>query len=205
MTTLTVGITLRRLTALFTLFILTLGLHASAAERARDLGIGFLGLPGEHNAITDVAGVEVGHTTLISGSGALARGAGPVRTGVTVIHPRGKASTEPVFGGWFTLNASGEMTGTTWLEERGVIDGPIGITNTHSVQQPGGLGGASGGQREFVPVLSRAALAIGVAGLFMETHEDPDNAPSDGPNMVALHEMEALLKRLQGFDALAKS
>ena len=72
------------------------------------------------------------------------------------------------------------------------------------MQQPGGLGGASGGQREFVPVLSRAALAIGVAGLFMETHEDPDNAPSDGPNMVPLHEMEALLKRLQGFDALAK-
>ncbi len=133
MTTLTVGITLRRLTALLTLFILTLGLNASAAERARDLGIEFLGLPGEHNAITDVAGVEVGHTTLISGTGALARGAGPVRTGVTVIHPRGKASTEPVFGGWFTLNASGEMTGTTWLEERGVIDGPIGITNTHSV------------------------------------------------------------------------
>jgi D-aminopeptidase len=85
------------------------------------------------NAITDVNGVEVGHTTLISGQGALRVGEGPVRTGVTIVHPRGKNSTEGVFGGWFTLNASGEMTGTTWLEERGLIEGPIGITNTHSV------------------------------------------------------------------------
>jgi L-aminopeptidase/D-esterase-like protein len=85
------------------------------------------------NAITDVAGVEVGHVTLFNGNGALVVGKGPVRTGVTVVHPRGKDSTEGVFGGWFTLNASGEMTGTTWLEERGLIEGPIGITNTHSV------------------------------------------------------------------------
>ena len=95
-----------------------------------------------------------------------------------------------------------DMRGLPQLAETGY---PVVFDATHSVQQPGGLGGASGGQREFVPVLSRAALAIGVAGLFMETHEDPDNAPSDGPNMVPLHEMEALLKRLQGFDALAKS
>ena len=94
------------------------------------------------------------------------------------------------------------MRGLPQLAETGY---PVIFDATHSVQQPGGLGGSSGGQREFVPVLSRAALAIGVAGLFMETHEDPDNAPSDGPNMVPLHEMEALLKRLQGFDALAKS
>ena len=106
---------------------------AATPERARSLGIPFSGAPGPLNAITDVAGVEVGHTTLISGQGPLVRGEGPVRTGVTVIHPRGKDSTEAVFGGWFTLNASGEMTGTTWLEERGLIDGPIGITNTHSV------------------------------------------------------------------------
>jgi L-aminopeptidase/D-esterase-like protein len=85
------------------------------------------------NAITDVAGVEVGQITLIDGNGALKVGEGPVRTGVTVVHPRGKVSTEAVFAGWFTLNASGEMTGTTWLEERGLIEGPIGITNTHSV------------------------------------------------------------------------
>ena len=81
---------------------------------------------------------------------------------------------------------------------------PVIFDSTHSVQQPGGLGGASGGQREFVPVLAKAAVAIGVAGLFMETHEDPDKAPSDGPNMVPLDEMEALLEQLLAFDSLAK-
>ena len=106
---------------------------AYAQERARDLGIPFDGRPGPLNAITDVAGVEVGHVTLIEGDGALEVGKGPVRTGVTTIHPRGKDSNDPVLAGWFTLNASGEMTGTTWLEERGLIDGPISITNTHSV------------------------------------------------------------------------
>ncbi len=106
---------------------------ATETTRARDLGIPFVGHPGPLNAITDVAGVEVGQVTLIEGEGVLVVGSGPVRTGVTAIHPRGKNSTEPVFAGWFTLNASGEMTGTTWLEERGLIDGPIAITNTHSV------------------------------------------------------------------------
>ena len=113
--------------------LLMAGQPSNAADRARELGIPFLGRTGALNAITDVPGVEVGHSTVIEGDGALSRGAGPIRTGVTVVHPRGKNSTEAVFGGWFTLNASGEMTGTTWLEERGVIDGPIGITNTHSV------------------------------------------------------------------------
>ena len=108
-------------------------LFATQRDRARDLGIPFTGEAGPLNGITDVRGVEVGHKTLISGHGPLVRGVGPIRTGVTVIHPRGKASTEGVYGGWFTLNASGEMTGTTWLQERGLIDGPIGITNTHSV------------------------------------------------------------------------
>jgi D-aminopeptidase len=110
-------------------------LTSFAAEdpRARDLGVPFEGQPGELNAITDVRGVEVGHVTLFEGNGGLSVGQGPVRTGVTIIHPRGKDSTEGVFGGWFTLNASGEMTGTTWLEERGLLEGPIGITNTHSV------------------------------------------------------------------------
>lgn len=110
-------------------------LQGASAEnvRARDLGIPFVGTPGKLNAITDVAGVEVGHVTLNRGSGALQVGKGPVRTGVTVIHPRGKDTTVGVFGGWFTLNASGEMTGTTWLEERGLLEGPIAITNTHSV------------------------------------------------------------------------
>lgn len=122
------------------LFVLLLSLICTqqavaldAPLRARDLGIPFEGQPGKLNAITDVDGVEVGQVTLREGSGALEVGTGPVRTGVTAIHPRGKDSTEPVFGAWFTLNASGEMTGTTWLEERGLIDGPIAITNTHSV------------------------------------------------------------------------
>lgn len=106
---------------------------AAAEPRARDLGVPFEGTPGPLNAITDVAGVEVGHTTLSRGSGKLVVGQGPVRTGVTAVLPRGRSSTTPVFGAWFALNAAGEMTGTTWLEERGLIDGPILITNTHSV------------------------------------------------------------------------
>jgi 2-dehydro-3-deoxyphosphooctonate aldolase (KDO 8-P synthase) len=82
---------------------------------------------------------------------------------------------------------------------------PVIFDATHSVQQPGGQGTSSGGQREFVPVLARAAVAVGVAGVFIETHQDPDRAPSDGPNMVPLKEMEPLLKRLLAFDTLAKS
>ncbi len=105
----------------------------SRVDRARDLGIVFNGQPGRLNAITDIDGLEVGQVTLTKGNGVLRVGSGPVRTGVTAIHPRGKDSTDPVFAGWFTLNASGEMTGTTWMEERGLIDGPIAITNTHSV------------------------------------------------------------------------
>jgi len=81
---------------------------------------------------------------------------------------------------------------------------PVVFDATHSVQQPGGQGTKSGGQREFVPVLARAAVAVGVAVVFMETHQDPDKAPSDGPNMVVLKEMPALLERLQAFDRLAK-
>ncbi|WP_062010879.1 3-deoxy-8-phosphooctulonate synthase [Aureimonas sp. AU4] len=81
---------------------------------------------------------------------------------------------------------------------------PIVFDATHSVQQPGGQGGSSGGERRFVETLSRAAVAVGVAGLFVETHEDPDNAPSDGPNMVPLDAMPALLERLQALDAVAK-
>ncbi len=101
--------------------------------RARDLGIPFDGSPAALNAITDVAGVEVGQVTLISGEGKLVPGKGPVRTGVTAVFTRGKNSTDQVFGAWFTLNGNGEMTGTTWVEESGFIEGPIMITNTHSV------------------------------------------------------------------------
>lgn len=82
---------------------------------------------------------------------------------------------------------------------------PVIFDATHSVQQPGGQGTSSGGQREFVPVLARAAVAVGVAGLFIETHPDPDHAPSDGPNMIALKDMAALLKNLQAFDRIAKA
>ncbi|HEY0330790.1 MAG TPA: 3-deoxy-8-phosphooctulonate synthase [Rhodopseudomonas sp.] len=82
---------------------------------------------------------------------------------------------------------------------------PVIFDATHSVQQPGGRGTTSGGEREFVPVLARAAVAVGVAGVFIETHPDPDHAPSDGPNMVPLREFEALLRRLMQFDALAKA
>jgi len=109
---------------------------AGAAQhepRARDLGVPFDGTPGPFNAITDVKGVEVGHTTLVSGSGPLKVGFGPVRTGVTAILPRGKDSRDSVFAGWFTLNGNGEMTGTTWVEDSGFLDGPVLITNTHSV------------------------------------------------------------------------
>jgi len=101
--------------------------------RARDLGIPFDGTPGPLNAITDVAGVEVGDTTLISGDGPLKVGVGPVRTGVTAVLPRGRENSDPVFAGWFTENGNGEMTGTTWVEESGFLEGPVMITNTHSV------------------------------------------------------------------------
>ena len=77
--------------------------------------------------------MDVGHTTLIEGEGRLVVGKGPVRTGVTVVHPRGKSNADPVFAAWFTLNGNGEMTGTTWVEESGILEGPVAITNTHSV------------------------------------------------------------------------
>ena len=101
--------------------------------RARDLGVPFDGAPGPLDAITDVTGVEVGFTTLISGEGKLVVGQGPVRTGVTAVLPRGKHSADSVFAGWFSLNGNGEMTGTTWVEESGFLEGPVMITNTHSV------------------------------------------------------------------------
>jgi len=107
---------------------------AADRPRARDLGVPFDGTPGPLNAITDVAGVAVGQVTLIQGDGKLVVGKGPVRTGVTAILPRGRGSLDdPVFAGWFALNGAGEMTGTTWVEESGFLEGPVMITNTHSV------------------------------------------------------------------------
>ena len=125
-----------RMRATFATGILFMAISPVAAQRqprARDLGIPFEGTPGPLDAITDVAGVEVGQKTLISGEGKLVVGRGPIRTGVTAIFPRGKNSIDPVFGAWFTENGNGEMTGTTWLQESGVLAGPIMITNTHSV------------------------------------------------------------------------
>ena len=93
--------------------------------RARDLGIPFEGSTGKYNAITDVEGVTVGYSTINEGESA--------RTGVTIIHPRGGANHDPVFAAWFPFNGNGEMTGAAWVEEGGFLEGPIGITNTHSV------------------------------------------------------------------------
>jgi len=122
----------------FTIVVAGLALSPSLAfsqtkPRENDLKLPIGGTPGSLDAITDVAGVEVGHATIISGSGKLVVGQGPVRTGVTVVHPRGKANSDPVFAAWFTLNGNGEMTGTTWVQESGYLEGPIAITNTHSV------------------------------------------------------------------------
>jgi L-aminopeptidase/D-esterase-like protein len=113
-------------------FVASSSVVVAQNRRARDLGIPLDGIPGILNSITDVRGVEVGQVTLISGEGKLIVGKGPVRTGVTAILPRGK-KYDPVFAGWFTLNGNGEMTGTTWVEESGFLEGPIMITNTHSV------------------------------------------------------------------------
>ena len=106
----------------------------SQKPRARDLGIPFVGTPGVFNAITDVQGVEVGYSTIISGKGENTVGNGPVRTGVTAIFPRGKAKKfSPVYANWYSLNGNGEMTGTTWVTESGFLETPIMITNTNSV------------------------------------------------------------------------
>src|SRR5271169_934555 len=121
-------------TSCFAAFLVSAQDKHAAKPRARDLGVPFDGTTGPLNAITDVSGVTVGHTTLISGEGKLVIGKGPVRTGVTAVLPRGKDSmANPVFAGWWSLNGNGEMTGTTWVEESGFLEGPVMITNTHSV------------------------------------------------------------------------
>ena len=115
-------------------FVFSVGfVIAQTKPRARDLGVPFDGVPGPFNAITDVKGIEVGHTTLISGDAKSSAVTRPVRTGVTAVLPRGKGSNDPVFAGWFTENGNGEMTGTTWVEDSGFLEGPVMITNTHSV------------------------------------------------------------------------
>ena len=127
----------RLIAALATVAVGLFGWAAAASgqdsPRARDLGVPFEGTPGPLNAITDVAGIEVGHHTIIRGEGELVVGEGPVRTGVTAVLPRGRASRGRVFAAWFTLNGNGEMTGTTWMRDRGILEGAVMITNTHSV------------------------------------------------------------------------
>jgi D-aminopeptidase len=113
--------------------LITTGISLTAQKpRARDIGIPFEGTPGKYNAITDVKGVEVGYSTIISGTGKNVLGKGPVRTGVTAILPRGRVNN-PVFANWYSLNGNGEMTGTTWITESGFLETPIMITNTNSV------------------------------------------------------------------------
>lgn len=124
---------MKKITAALLLFsALTASTVYSQKSRARDIGIPFDGTTGKFNAITDVAGVEVGYSTIITGTGKNVRGKGPVRTGVTAILPRGRKNN-PVFANWYTLNGNGEMTGTTWITESGFLEGPIMITNTNSV------------------------------------------------------------------------
>ncbi len=117
---------------LFSLLTFFISQIYAQKPRARDLGIPFTGIPGTYNAITDVAGIEVGHSTIISGSGKNIIGEGPIRTGVTAIFPRGKKFS-PVYANWYSLNGNGEMTGTTWVTESGFLETPIMITNTNSV------------------------------------------------------------------------
>lgn len=117
---------------LLTLFLLIQSSILGQKPRARDIGIPFTGTTGKYNAITDVKGVEVGYSTIISGTGKNVRGKGPVRTGVTAILPRGR-NNNPVFANWYSLNGNGEMTGTTWITESGFLETPIMITNTNSV------------------------------------------------------------------------
>ncbi|MBK7170167.1 MAG: P1 family peptidase [Gammaproteobacteria bacterium] len=114
--------------------LLSAALPPDAQARARDLGVPFEGTPGPLNAITDVSGIEVGHHTLVSGAANSPEGGAVVRSGVTAILPRGRNSpSDAVFAGWFSQNGNGEMTGTTWVEESGLMYGPVMITNTHSV------------------------------------------------------------------------
>ena len=123
---------MRIYTTILILSIFSIETYSQDKIRARDLGIPFDGNPGKYNSITDVEGILVGHETIIEGDGNLIVGKGPVRTGVTSILPRGM-NYDPVFAGWYSLNGNGEMTGTTWVEESGFLEGPIMITNTHSV------------------------------------------------------------------------
>ena len=151
--------------------LLALGATAAGqdAQRARDLGVPFEGTPGPLNAITDVAGIEVGHHTIIRGEGELVVGEGPVRTGVTAVLPRGRASRGRVFAAWFTLNGNGEMTGTTWMRDRGILEGAVMITNTHSVAPS--MRPPSPGRRRTSTRRTGACPSLPRPGRFPERHQ----------------------------------
>jgi L-aminopeptidase/D-esterase-like protein len=149
---------------------------ANAAPRARDLGVPFEGQPGPLNAITDVAGVTVGHETIIRGEGRLVVGEGPVRTGVTVIFPRGREFTGRVFAARHNLNGNGEMTGASWLDESGCLGSPILLTNTHSVG-----------------VVHDAVIAWSLQ------HADPKNYSGDLSLPVVAETFDGFLNDINGF------
>lgn len=123
---------MKQIVTLLLCLVFAVQITAAQKPRARDIGIPFDGKPGKFNSITDVKGVEVGYSTIISGTGKNIRGKGPVRTGVTAILPRGM-NNNPVYANWYSLNGNGEMTGTTWVTESGFLEGPVMITNTNSV------------------------------------------------------------------------
>ena len=124
---------MRLVIAVLLTLLITLAAQAQTRPRGRELGIPFPGQTGPHNAITDVAGIAVGHITLIEGEGKLIPGKGPIRTGVTAILPRPRGNWDPVFAATFNLNGNGDMTGINWIKESGFLEGPILLTGTHSV------------------------------------------------------------------------
>lgn len=163
-----------------------------ARPRARDLGIPFDGRAGELNAITDVPGIEVGFTTLMAGGPADPKGGPQVRTGVTAVLPRGKAGTAPVFAGLFSQNGNGEMTGSHWVRESGFLDGPILITNTHSVGVVRDAVIAWQVKHGFVPRTSSVGQSWWSMPVVAETYDGPPLNDINGQHVRAEHAFAAL-------------
>ena len=173
--------------------------YAQDAVRARDVGIPLPGTPGRYNAITDVEGVEVGLVTLIEGEGDLKVGTGPIRTGVTAILPRGK-KYDPVMAGWYSLNGNGEMTGTTWVEESGFLEGPVMITNTHSVGTVRDAVIAWEYQHKFFDPLGNQPDLFWALPVVAETYDGVLN-DINGFHVKAEHAMQALDSAQSGYVA----
>ncbi len=171
--------------------MLALTAAADPKPRARDLGIPFDGTPGPHNAITDVAGIEVGFATLISGA-ATHSSSPQVRTGVTAVLPRGRSATEPVFAGYFSQNGNGEMTGTHWIKESGFLDGPVLITNTHSVGVVRDAVIAWELKHGFIPKTSSVGDSWWSMPVVAETYDGPPLNDVNGFHVKPEHAFEAL-------------